>query len=95
VTACRLSNNLDNKYPAGNPWDHDDDTLRYEIEKLATVFEALRLQESPEDRRAMIEVLKEAFPSAEVDEIVEEYDLLKRPTKSWQSQSKKDHNFIL
>jgi hypothetical protein len=61
VTARRRANSLDDKFPTGNPWDHDDDTLRYEIEKLAVVFEAMRSQQSPNARRRMRDKLKQYF----------------------------------
>jgi hypothetical protein len=76
VTACRRANGLDDKFPAGNPWDHDDETLRYEVEKLAVVFEAMRRQPSPEARLDTMATLKQYYPAGEVDEIVEEYELL-------------------
>ena len=76
VAACRRAKGLDGKFPAVTPWDNDDDTLRYEIEKLAVVFETMRLQASTTARRDVVEALKACFPGCEVDEIVEEYELL-------------------
>jgi hypothetical protein len=69
----RVANRLDDKFGHFNPLCCSDDTLEQEIEKLATVFEAIRSRASDDDKRQMIELLKEEYSSKDVDEIVEEY----------------------
>ena len=69
----RLAHGLDEKYKCDDPLRYDDATLDREIEKLATVFEAINSRSSERERREMIELLKEEYSCAEVQEIVDEY----------------------
>ncbi len=73
IVSHRITHNLDEQFLTDDPWDKDRRTLAYEFFKLATVFEAIHYFDDDGDRLAMIEVLKEQYPSDEIDQIVAEY----------------------
>jgi hypothetical protein len=68
IVERRRALRLDEKFPAGNPWNYDDNTLEYEFEKLGTVFEAVRRHGA-----VILGKLGEIYSPAEVEEIVGDY----------------------
>jgi len=69
----RIANRLDERFECPDPLALSDEELHREIEKLAIVFEAVRSRKSDAEKRYIIELLKEQYSPAEVEEIVEEY----------------------
>ena len=74
IVEHRKSNDLDTKFEAaGDPWKAPDNVLEYEINKLGTVFEAIRSFDACGDESDIVDVLKERYPAAEVDDLIIEY----------------------
>jgi hypothetical protein len=73
VVQHRRQTGLDSKFTAADPWSVPDKTLEYEIRKLGTIFGVLNSHRPCATPGDVVEILKETYPAAEVDEIVSEY----------------------
>jgi hypothetical protein len=78
----RTQQSLDGKFETVDPWRVNDHVLEYEFRKLGTVFGALTTPAPCRGPADVVQVLKETYPTAEVDEILQEYfpELLASPT---------------